>query len=431
MKRFLKNYSHYIWSEEVSSFWVLLVIEIAASIALLIFPKSTILLLGIVLVFCLSLLLLLKSAVSEALFKERSMKQDKGFSSLIESLEDAVVIYDQNFKILAINRATETMFDVKKNEIEESYISPASIKNKRLFLLTQVLFPSLAPGAKQLSEVNAWPNIVNLSFENPRMEMTTTLNRILDDRGGVTAFIKVIKDKTHEASVLSSKNEFIDVVAHQLRTPLTAIHWAMENIVKSSENNPEILEIAKEGLKVSERSLKITNDLLDASKIEDGRFGYTFKETDLGQLIGSVIKEMSPIAKEYGVEIISPSPINNLLATLDENSIGMVLFNLIDNAIRYNTKNGRVFVSTEKTDNNVRISIKDTGVGIPEKDLPYVFEKLHRGSNVVQIEPNGTGLGLYIARNIIKRHGGEMGVDSIINRGTTFWFTIPTNQTKA
>jgi len=430
MKDFIKNASQYILSPELSSFWVVFVLGATTIVSYIIFPKSLFLFLCGVFVFILTVFLLLKKSVNNELSKKQAKIQHESFVSVVENLEDAVIVYDKNFKIMMVNRAAEKFFSISKKEIEGTIINPSETKNPKLSLITQILFPSLAPGARQVSETNTWPNIVKLSFENPRLEITTTSNKITDKNDNLVAFIKIIKNKTHESSMITTKNEFIDVAAHQLRTPLTAIHWAMESIVKALENNPEMLDVAKEGLKASERSLKITNDLLDASKIEDGRFGYDFKETNIVALINTVVKEMSGIAKKYSVELFNTSVESSIIATIDENSIGMVLFNLVDNAIRYNTKNGKVFVSAQKTaDNkNIKVVIKDTGVGIPEDEVSKIFEKLHRGSNVIQIEPNGTGLGLYIAKNIIKRHGGDIGVESTVRRGSSFWFVLPIQQ---
>jgi len=430
MKEFFKNFSKYARSPNLFLFWEFSILGIAVSIVYIAFPKSAIFLYIWIVVFFSLLAAFLKTSIERVLYKDQIIIQNENLSSLIDHLDDAVVLYDKDFKIIIINPAAERLFSLSKKMIEGTRIGPASVKNKQLKLLTETLFPSLAPGARQTSETGTWPNIIELSFENPRLELTTILNRITNKDGAVIEFMKVIRDKTREFSLLKTKNEFIDVAAHQLRTPLTAIHWTFEGIVNASETYPEIQQLAREGLGVSERSLKITNDLLDASKIEDGRFGYNFQKTNIINLINTVVKEMSGIAKEYSVRITNSSEIQQPDVFIDENSIGMVLFNLIDNAIRYNTKNGEVFITTQRTldEKFVKISIKDTGVGIQEDELPKIFEKLHRGSNIIRMEPNGTGLGLYIAKNIIKRHGGEMGVESTLNRGSAFWFTIPTEK---
>lgn len=348
--------------------------------------------------------------------------------TIIRFLEDGIVIYDPNFRVLTFNNAAEKIFGLSAEEVVEKQFDPGMAKTSRYRIFVQTLFPSLAPSITPISETDKWPQIIGLSFENPKLELRVTLHQIKNEEGGLVGFVKMIHDTTREKGLLQAKSDFIGVAAHQLRTPLTGLHWAVENILKLAENNPEIKSVAQEALVVAERSLKITNDLLDVSKIEEGKFGYSFKPTDLSQFIETTTKETKPLASQYGISVeFSPSPTPLPEVFIDESRLSAVLLNLIDNAIRYNTKNGRVVVSLAKeaSGNFARISVADTGIGISKDDIKNLFQKLYRGSNAAQVEPNGSGLGLYIAKNIIKRHGGVMGVESELNRGSTFWFTIP------
>ncbi|MDO8557118.1 MAG: ATP-binding protein [Candidatus Jorgensenbacteria bacterium] len=361
------------------------------------------------------------STHSETAFNEEMLL------ALTEYLKDAVIIYDTNFKIISINPAAETLFSVAKESVINATVDPGSVKQRNLKLFAQILFPSLAPAVAQISEANAWPQVVRISISEPNLSLLVTTNRIADRNGGVIGFVKLVKDETHEESILKAKNEFIDVAAHQLRTPLTALHWTLESMTKMTEGAPDLHELSQQGLLVAERALKITNDLLDVSKIEEGRFGYAPQRTDIIGLIKTVLRETNSLAKQYNVELADATREQNIPVYIDVNSIGMVLMNLVDNAIKYNTKNGKVVVSAEQAANNrsVRVSVTDTGIGITEEDMKKLFEKLHRGANAAQIEPNGSGLGLYIAKNIVERNNGKIGVESTLNRGSTFWFTLP------
>ena len=174
--------------------------------------------------------------------------------------------------------------------------------------------------------------------------------------------------------------------------------------------------------------IKIVNDLLEAAKIEEGKFGYKFEDTELSQFINKIISYVEPIATGYGISVRFNDGKQKYGVRIDPDRLGMVLSNILDNAIRYNTKGGSVTVSLEETQNRgrfIKIKVSDTGIGIPEEDLNQIFEKFHRSQNAIQAEPNGSGLGLYIAKNIVKRHGGEIGVESALGRGTTFWLTLP------
>ncbi|MEK7087029.1 MAG: ATP-binding protein, partial [Patescibacteria group bacterium] len=112
---------------------------------------------------------------------------------------------------------------------------------------------------------------------------------------------------------------------------------------------------------------------------------------------------------------------------IDPQRLGMALANLIENAIKYNVKNGEVTVSVEELKDRpfLKINVSDTGVGVPKEEINKLFTKFYRGENITQVEPNGSGLGLFIAKNIIQNHGGEIGVQSVPGRGSTFYFTLP------
>jgi len=354
------------------------------------------------------------------------------FETIVEHLHDGIVIYDLNFKILKLNKAAQTIFQIQEAEILGRTVDPNWIHQSRFKLITQVIYPSLAPFVHQLSESDSWPQIVEIITENPALNLETTLHRLTDNKGTPVGFLKIIKDRTREKAILQSKTEFIDVAAHQLRTPLTAINWALENLKKITLNSPkEIKDTINQTASIAARALKITNDLLDASKIEDGKFGFNFKNIDFIDFLNEVVETAKPIAKQYSINLVfNHSFTKRLFLNIDPEKLGTAILNIIENAIKYNTENGKVSItaSEEKNGHFVLIKIEDTGVGISEEDKNKMFTKFFRGANVQQLEPNGTGLGLYITKNIIEKHGGQIDFDSILNRGTRFWFTLPINQ---
>lgn len=347
---------------------------------------------------------------------------------LIKNLSDGVIIYGPDFKINFINRAAEQMLGVKNEEVSGKIISPALLQDERLRALTQIIFPALAPIVTQVSE-DEWPQIVDIALEEPQLKLRATLNRITGQENTPLSFIKVLRDRTREENILASKREFLDTAAHQLRTPLTAMSWAFETFVKEIQNNPGLKTTAEEGLGLAKKSIKIVDDLLNAARIEGGQFGYKFQETDIVNFIKEIVGQAKTIAEQANIKVTFTSAENSLKATIDTERLGIALTNLIDNAIKYNNVNGSVAVTLEKeTDLKfIKISIQDTGVGVPQNEINKMFTKFYRGSNIIQLEPNGSGLGLYITRNIIRNHGGEIYVDSVPGRGTKFWFTLPTD----
>lgn len=360
-------------------------------------------------------------SMKSAKLRDREAHERSLVTAVIERLTDAVITYDENFSITTMNSAAERMFGINRVEVESKRIDPSFAKKSVFRTLAQVIFPSLAPSATQISDPGAWPNVVRITLEDPRRQLLLTTDRFPSNGG----FIKIAHDETSEQSAIQTKEDFISVAAHQLRTPLTAIHWALEEIVKEAKEagSNQILATAEEGLKTSERSLKLANDLLDAAKVEEGRSLNPIETFNIKEIITAAVEEQRSAAERYGVSVAVDAA--DIRVTGDKSSIAMAIFNFIDNAIRYNTRNGKVDVSVVDAGDAARVTITDTGIGMSPEDLNRVFEKLHRGANAIQAEPNGSGLGMYIAKNIIERNGGQIGVTSIPNRGTTVWCTIP------
>ena len=348
--------------------------------------------------------------------------------SIITNLSDGVIAYDNNFKILVFNNAAENIFHVKKEQVISQKFGPERAGEAKFRILTQTLFPTLAPTVVRHTEAGAYPQIIDVSF--PGQEFRVSTDRLLDEGGHVLGFVKLIRDRTREVELLRSKSEFITIAAHQLRTPLTAINWIFEGFEKNAAFSKEDKELAVNGLTATRKLLKIVNDLLDVSKIEEGRFGYNFAQTDLVGFMSDVLTNAQAEAKEHGVNLyLDRGSREQVLVTIDQDKLGMAVSNLIDNAIRYNVENGSVTVSVKQLSDGpyVEVVITDTGIGIPPQDMSKVFSKFFRAENVLRRETEGSGLGLYITKNIIDRHGGTIWAESVIDRGTTFHFTLPTD----
>jgi two-component system sensor histidine kinase VicK len=166
------------------------------------------------------------------------------------------------------------------------------------------------------------------------------------------------------------------------------------------------------------------------AKIEEGNFGYEMEEVEFTGFLENLLAQKMMAAKQYGIRMYFDRPKEkNLRIKIDPRKITMALDNLLDNAIKYNVKNGEITVKLERLEGRsfIRVSITDTGIGIPPEEVKKLFSKFFRGTNVLKFQTEGTGLGIYIAKNIIRQHGGEIYAESTLNRGTTFYFTLPTD----
>lgn len=423
----LKDTVTYLKSPELRFFWLFLFLAIVLLVVDLIYLDFiwvlvdfvAFILIGIVVFW--SGLRLTKSNIAK--------KSSSGrLESIITSLSDGVVVYDSEFKVLVFNHAAEGIFHIKKEQVIGKKFGPERAGDPTYRILTQTIFPSLAPAIVRRTEAGAYPQVIDISF--PDREIRVSTDRLLDEKNKAIGFVKVIQDRTREVELLKSKSEFITIAAHQLRTPLTAVNWIFEGFSKSEDLVPEDRELAGNGLTATRKLLKIVNDLLDVSKIEEGRFGYNFESVNLLDFISEVLINAQVVAKEYGIKLyFDKGTETSIMATIDSNRLGLAVSNLIDNSIRYNVKNGSVTIGIKRVPDKpyVEMSVKDTGIGIPPKDMSKVFSKFFRAENVVKHETEGSGLGLYITKNIINRHGGTIWAESVIDRGTTFFFTLPTD----
>jgi len=240
----------------------------------------------------------------------------------------------------------------------------------------------------------------------------------------INHFIIQSFEKLAEANKM--KSEFIGIISHQLRTPLTGIKWTINLLMKECGkiNNHGFQEL-KEIEENNERMIKLVNDLLNINKIEQENMRFVLEKTDIKKIIEKIVKDYSLFAKAKNVEIKFETKIDLLPITIDREKVEIVIRNLIDNAIKYIKDKGEIKIRLIKNGKIVRCEIEDNGVGIPKEDYKNIFQKFFRGKNIMKHETVGTGLGLFITKSIIKKLKGKIGFQSQENKGTTFWFELP------
>jgi len=228
------------------------------------------------------------------------------------------------------------------------------------------------------------------------------------------------------------KSEFISIVSHQLRSPLSNLKWTIDLLLSEKVELEEKKEL--EYLKILEENAQrmgdLISDLLIVSRIEQGRFTPRNESIFLKDLIDKVIEEANIFSKAVNAEIIFKPEENLPKIFFDSSQIKMTITNLLDNAIRYIKDKGKIEIKLAKKGKNLYFEIKDNGVGIPPNDQKYIFQKFFRSQNVLKKQTNGSGLGLYIAKSIIEKAGGRIGFKSQEGIGSTFWFTLPIKQLK-
>lgn len=227
-----------------------------------------------------------------------------------------------------------------------------------------------------------------------------------------------------------SKSEFISIMSHQLRSPLSAIKWQLNFLLSGSERsglkNADSGAVQKYLQMVydqNERMISSVNDLLEVNRIEDNDLILRPTNVSLAEVTRRVLEEYKNFASASNVEFeLRAEDGQSVFA--DEERIRHVIEHLADNAVRYSPGGGRVLIEIKKTDGGILWQITDHGAGIPKRDQSRVFEKFFRSDHALRYQTEGSGVGLFIAKSIIKKSGGEIGFSSSLEKGSTFWFTL-------
>src|SRR5919199_808229 len=224
------------------------------------------------------------------------------------------------------------------------------------------------------------------------------------------------------------KEEFLALTTHDLRSPLTVISGVINFFTSGrlGDLTPEQRNMVSMMERNTQNLIELVNDLLDASKLESGTLRLDTASIDLRGLAEELRKQMLPLAREKEIALEERIPEDLPLLKADRAKLRRVLVNLVSNALKFTPKGGRVRVTAAREGGMVRASVSDTGVGIPPEDVRDIFDKYAQARSRATRSEKGTGLGLYITRQLVELHGGKIEVRSEVGRGSTFSFTIPT-----
>ena len=301
--------------------------------------------------------------------------------TVIENLTSGLIEYDSLFTVVRMNKTAEEILGVSRNDVLGKRIEPKDIKEKPEWKsLVEVSYPALSQSvqkvSKEASGVDADVTDIMITFPLEREVQVTTLPVASIFSGDSKGFIKAIRDVTRERIIARSKSEFISIAAHQLRTPLSAVKWTMRLLMDGDLGvmNSSQLKLLGRGYETNEKMIQLVNDLLNVSRIEDGRFGYRFNKANIVETITSIVANSAISAREHGINVnfdVPAQPIPPFV--FDQEKISLALQNILDNAIKYTPSGGSVAISIVVEEKFVKISIHDTGVGVPKNQIGRLF----------------------------------------------------------
>jgi len=227
-----------------------------------------------------------------------------------------------------------------------------------------------------------------------------------------------------------AKDEFVGMASHQLRTPLTSIKGYISMVLegdagKISDSQAQLLN---EAFNSSERMVRLINDFLNVSRLQTGKFIIDKRPVDLSKVVSQEIDSLTSSAVAHDMKFSYEVPKNFPIINVDEGKMRQVIMNFADNAIYYSHENTAIVISLSTDGNEATFTVQDTGIGVPESEKPKLFSKFFRATNARKQRPDGTGVGLYLARKIILAHGGKVIFKSIEGKGSTFGFSLPMKQ---
>ncbi len=230
-----------------------------------------------------------------------------------------------------------------------------------------------------------------------------------------------------------AKDEFLSFASHQLRTPLTTMNWRLEMLLsgdagKLTKNQAQyVFEIEDE----TRRMTELVNTFLNVSRINLGTLSVQSKPCDVAAITKSVLSEFAPALAAQNIRAMNRSPRGDATIRCDASLVRMVVQNLVSNAIKYTRSGGRVEVGAKRRGTELLVTVSDTGIGIPDHAQPFIFSKLFRADNARRIQPDGTGIGLYIVKSLLDSAGGRVWFETSEGQGSTFFIALPTENTRS
>ena len=364
----------------------------------------------------------LGQAINDLSFKikeaqESTESERQRLDSVLRHMSDGVIATDRRGRIVIMNTAALDILNLKSEKVIG--IPLLSI----LPLDEKVTFRELLETQQE--------RLIHLEEDGEDSIIQCEFSVIQRESGFISGLVCVLTDVTEQQKIDRERRNFVSNVSHELRTPLTSIKSYTEALVDGAWENKEI---APGFLKVIEtetdRMMRMITDLLNLSRMDQNRLGLEKEFINMNELVVHIVNRFEMVLqsepyREKNYRILTDITQRDLWVELDQDKITQVLDNIINNAIKYSPDGGRIIVRLMETHTDIIVSVSDEGLGIARKDIPHLFDRFYRVDKARSRAMGGSGLGLAIAQEVVQLHGGKIWVNSIENKGSTFFVSLP------
>ena len=364
----------------------------------------------------------LGQAINDLSFKikeaqESTESERQRLDSVLRHMSDGVIATDRRGRIVIMNTAALDILNLKPEKVIG--IPLLSI----LPLEEKVSFRELLETQQE--------RLIHLEDDGEDSIIQCEFSVIQRESGFISGLVCVLTDVTEQQKIDRERRNFVSNVSHELRTPLTSIKSYTEALVDGAWENKEI---APGFLKVieteTERMMRMITDLLNLSRMDQNRLGLEKEFINMNELVVHIVSRFEMVLqsepyRDKNYRILTDITQRDLWVELDQDKITQVLDNIINNAIKYSPDGGRIIVRLMETHTDIIVSVSDEGLGIARKDIPHLFDRFYRVDKARSRAMGGSGLGLAIAQEVVQLHGGKIWVNSIENKGSTFFVSLP------
>jgi len=362
-------------------------------------------------------------AIENARLFSEILSEKQRTDAIIQHMADGLLMLDRDQVVVSCNPALAMMLGMRRQDIVGKQASdgnadprlraicaPARVKERTGVLAHEVEIPRTGPGGKMLR-----PRTLRV-YSTPVSDET-------EQRIGE---VRIVHDVTKAREIEEMKDEFFSTISHELRTPLFSIQGfvrlILDNQVPEEKTRREFMEIIS---RQTEQLAQLVNNLLNISRLESGALELQREPVQLLDVLRQAALKLQSIAQGKKIVLETDLPARLPPVTGDRDWLEPVVTNLVGNAIKFTPEGGRVTISARQSAGEILVEVSDTGIGIPKESLDRIFTKFYRVPDETDQHPEGTGLGLHIARQIVEAHGGRIWAESSVGQGSTFRFTLP------